>query len=91
MVESKATYSERFLQVDINMINDGLSQWLHSNPAVSQASFSKNILQQQPNILSELLKSCTVPRSSQEEQMWLKIRDFLHDDKQQQRLLGFCK
>ena len=76
-----------FDQEDIHQLADHLQQWLYRNPIISQARFSKHILQRSQGTLSSLLKMRCMPISRAGYEVWHKIRDFLNDAEKQKALL----
>ena len=76
-----------FTPDEIHRLADHLSDWLYRYPIISQARFSKHILQRTQGTLSSLLKLRCLPISRAGHEVWLKIRDFLDDPSKQETLL----
>lgn len=76
-----------FTPDEIHRLADHLSDWLYRYPIISQARFSKHVLQRTQGTLSSLLKLRCLPISRAGHEVWLKIQDFLDDPSKQERLL----
>lgn len=79
-----------FDQDTVSQLAEQLKDWLDNQTRVSQGMFAQRVLSRSQGTLSLLLTRKTPPISSTGEEVWRKIRDFLHDEQQQRDLVQYA-
>ena len=79
-----------FDQDTVSRLAEQLKDWLDNQTRVSQGMFAQRVLSRSQGTLSLLLTRKSAPISSSGEEVWRKIREFLHDECQQRDLIQFA-